>query len=50
MCDLPTFVILVTLSYSVKGNENTLKMYFLDPALPKDSHTTIFPHHTDSTS
>ena len=50
MCDLPTFVILVTLSYSVKGDENTLKMYFLDPALPKDSHTTIFPHHTDSTS
>ena len=25
-------------------------MYFLDPALPKASHTTIFPHHTDSTS
>ena len=50
MCDLPTFVILVTLSYGVISDENILKMYFLDHALPKASHTTIFPHHTDSTS
>ena len=50
MCDLPTFVILVTLSYSVISDENILKMYFLNPALPNASHTTIFPHHTNSTS
>ena len=50
MCDLPTFVILVTLSYSVISDENIPKMYFLDPALPKALHITISPHHTDSTS
>ena len=50
MCDLPTFAILVTLSYSVISDDNIVKMYFLDPALPKAPHNTIFPHHTDSMS